>query len=77
MEGMSERDIKVILRVDRQEALHRFFGDYFIPYLADRGYSLQDLFQSLGSWCYRNDHKKAANHVWDAATEFYKETHNV
>lgn len=66
---MSEKEIKILLRVDRQIALQNYLHDYFIPLLLSRGYSTEDLLQALGSWTFDNESKKVAHHLWDAAAE--------
>ena len=71
MEGMDCKDIKILLKVDRQEALHRFLRDFFIPLLTDRNYSFGDLAQAAASWAFDKEFKTAAHYLWDAANEFY------
>ncbi|WP_445634560.1 hypothetical protein NSTC745_06381 [Nostoc sp. DSM 114161] len=71
MSGMSPQDVRVLLKIDRQEALHRFLRDYFIPMLEDRGYSFGDLVQAAASWAFDQDLKAIAHHLWDVAHEFY------
>jgi hypothetical protein len=71
MDGMSPKDVKILLRVDRQEALYRFLRDYFIPLLGDRNYSFADLLQAAASWAFEKEFKAASHHIWDAADKFY------
>jgi hypothetical protein len=67
MDGMSEKEILILLRVNRQAALHRFLRDHFIPMLFSRGYSTTDLLQALGGWTFDKGEKITAHLLWDAA----------
>ncbi|MEH2148600.1 hypothetical protein [Nostoc sp.] len=77
MSGMSPKDIKILLRVDRQQALYRFLRDFFIPMLGDRNYSFGDLAQAAASWAFDKGEKAAAHYLWDAANEFYIQQQNL
>lgn len=82
---MDSKDIKILLRVDRQEAksatgeyprgelraLYRFLCDYFMPLLSDRNYSFVDLLQATASWAFEKEFKAVSHHLWDAADKFY------
>lgn len=67
MAGMDEKDITILLRVNRQQALYQFLRDHFIPLLAQRGYSISDLLQALGGWTFDQGEKTTAHLLWDAA----------
>ncbi len=62
---MDEHGIQILLRVDRELALQRFLSDYLLPCLAERGYSLRNLLQALGSAAFDNN-EKVAHYLWDA-----------
>ncbi|MHC5779719.1 hypothetical protein [Nostoc sp.] len=71
MDGMSPKDIKILLKADRQEALYRFLRDYFMPLLGDRNYSFGDLVQAAASLAFDQEFKAVAHHLWDAAYKLY------
>jgi hypothetical protein len=70
MAGMDEKTVKILLYINRQEALYRFLRDYFIPMLSDRGYSFADLLQAIASWAFSKELKAIAHQIWDAADRF-------
>jgi hypothetical protein len=71
MVDIEEKQVQILLGVNRQEALYRFLRLTFVPHITERGYSFVDLLQAIATWLYREaENKKAANHLLDAASEF-------
>ena len=66
MAGMTDVQIQILLRIDRELALQRFLTDHFIPLLSERGYTLRHLLQALGSWAFELEDKAVAHHLLDA-----------
>ena len=62
---MTPDQVQILLRVDRELALQRFLSDYLLPCLEERGYSLRNLLQALGSIAFDNN-ENVAHHLWDA-----------
>jgi hypothetical protein len=66
MFGLPAQDIENLLRINREEALYRFFLT-LIPKLATRGYTVSHILEALAALAYRDIGSTRIAHLfWDA-----------